>query len=420
LPSSADVTVPALMRADASDSVSPASVSATSRDGAPDATGLPLCADTTVAPRAAAAAAPRIVTVNARRERSVIGRKDRRFSRRTIGRIEAILDYPFPDSLVAAPTGSTIAWTFNERGVRNIHAADGPDFKARRVTPYKDDDGQELTNLTFSDDGKTIVYVRGGDHGANWPAEGNVMPNPTSSPVQPKMQIWAVAASGGAPRLLGEGDDPAIAPRTGRVAFVKDRRIWIAPIDGSKPAEMAFFAKGTSQSPAWSPDGRTPAFESVRDDHRFIGLFTSVDQPIHYLAPSTSRDVSPAWSPDGSSIAFIRLAGRGGVPRSPLVQRPGRHLFKVPVDAATPTPLTSGRGIEWIPAVTGDNRCLRGRRGHPRRPQRGSLREPRTRHQVGARRRRAHGCRSARWLSTTAPGSPREPSPVRLDRRPEA
>jgi dipeptidyl aminopeptidase/acylaminoacyl peptidase len=373
--------------------------------------------------------------------------------------VEQILDYPFPDNLVAAPTGSTIAWTFNERGVRNIYAADGPDFKARRLTPYKDDDGQELTNLTFSDDGKTIVYVRGGDHGANWPAEGNMMPNPASSPVQPKMQIWAVAASGGAPRLLGEGDDPAIAPRTGRVAFVKDRRIWIAPIDGSKPAEMAFFAKGTSQSPAWSPDGRTLAFESVRDDHSFIGLFTAVDQPIRYLAPSTSRDVSPAWSADGSSIAFIRLAGRGGVPRSPLVQRPlpwaiwignpstgaarqlwksgdrlvdsmsrtlgganlrwaagnrlvflsyqdgwphmysvaasggaallltpgnfmvefvttspdgrfvvynantgsdphdidRRHLFKVPVDAATPTPLTSGRGIEWSPAVTGDN-----------------------------------------------------------------
>src|SRR5206468_12477406 len=118
---------------------------------------------------------------------------------------EQLLSYPFPDELIASPAGSTIAWTFNERGVRNIYAADGPEFKARRVTPYKDDDGQELTNLAFSDDGRTIVYVRGGDHGANWPADGNLMPNPISGAAQPKMQVWAVAASGGTLRLLGDG-----------------------------------------------------------------------------------------------------------------------------------------------------------------------------------------------------------------------
>src|SRR5207248_9677415 len=148
--------------------------------------------------------------------------------------VEQILGFPSPDNLIASPVGSTIAWTFNERGVRNIYAADGPAFTARRLTPYTTDDGQELTNLAFSDDGRTIVYVRGGDHGANWPAEGNLLPNPASSPVQPKMQIFAAPVSGGDPKLLGEGDEPAVAPRGGRVAFVKDRRIWIAPIDGLK------------------------------------------------------------------------------------------------------------------------------------------------------------------------------------------
>src|SRR5205814_10720937 len=31
-----------------------------------------------------------------------------------------------------------------------------------------------------------------------------------------------------------------------------------------------------------------------------------------------------------------------------------RHLFRVPVDAAAPSALTGGRGIEWNPAVTAD------------------------------------------------------------------
>jgi len=237
--------------------------------------------------------------------------------------LEQVLSFPFADNLVAAPAGARIAWTFNERGARNVYVADGPAFQPRRLTPYTVDDGQELTGLSFSSDGRTIVYVRGGDHGANWTAEGNLQPNPTSVPVAARMQVFAIAASGdGAPRLLGEGDEPAIAPGGDRVAFVRERRIWIAPLDGSKAAEPAFFARGTSESPVWSPDGRALAFVSDRDDHSFIGIFTDAVTPIRYLAPSTSRDSAPMWSPDGREIAFVRQPGRGGAPRSPLVQQP--------------------------------------------------------------------------------------------------
>ena len=252
--------------------------------------------------------------------------------------LEQVLAYPFPDNLVASPTGSSIAWTFNERGVRNIYVGEGPEFQGRRLTPYQQDDGQELTNLSFAPDGRTLVYVRGGDHGSNWNAEGNLQPNPGSSAVQPRMQVWSIATSGGAaPKLLGEGDTPAIAPTGNRVAFVKDRRIWIAPLDGSKLAEQAFFARGSSEAPAWSPDGRSLAFVSDRDDHGFIGIFTDASQPIRYLAASTSRDANPSWSGDGRQIAFVREPGRGGTPQPPLVQQPQPWAIMI-ADARQPAP----------------------------------------------------------------------------------
>src|ERR1700744_4420454 len=75
--------------------------------------------------------------------------------------------YPFPTELTAAAKGSRIAWAFNEEGPRNIYIASGPDFVPRKLTNYTLDDGQEITSLTVSDDGQWVVFVRGGDHGAN-------------------------------------------------------------------------------------------------------------------------------------------------------------------------------------------------------------------------------------------------------------
>ena len=135
--------------------------------------------------------------------------------------LEQVLSFPFPEHLVAAQTGSRVAWTLNVRGVRNLYVAQGPRFAASRLTHYDGDEGQELTNLAFSDDGRYLVYVRGGNHAAHRP-EAVEPPNPAGSTVEPRMQVWSIITSRGKPRLLGDGDAPAIAPQSRRVAFVKD------------------------------------------------------------------------------------------------------------------------------------------------------------------------------------------------------
>ncbi|HVP70105.1 MAG TPA: LpqB family beta-propeller domain-containing protein [Gemmatimonadaceae bacterium] len=234
--------------------------------------------------------------------------------------LQQILGYPFPTELVAAPTGAQIAWVFTERGVRNVYEAHGPDWAAHRVTRYTADDGQELTQLAFSRDGRTIVYVRGGDHGSNW--EESIPPSPANGTVMPKIEIWAVRTAGdSAPRLLAEGDAPAISPKGDRVAFLRGGQAYAVPLGGGTAAQL-FFARGTTGELTWSPSGDMLAFTSQRGDHAFLGIFTSDSAPVRYLAPSTSQDFTIRWSPDGKRIAFIRIPGNGGTPQPFLKETP--------------------------------------------------------------------------------------------------
>lgn len=236
--------------------------------------------------------------------------------------LDDVLSFPFVADLTSSPRGDRFAWTSVERGARTLWVAEGPAFVPRRLFGSGEDDGQELSNVAFSGDGRHVVFVRGGDHGANWPAAGGLQPNPLGRPAQPKLEIWSAAVDGSASRLLGEGDEPVPSPRGDRVVFVKGQELWVVPLDGSRPAERLLFARGTSHSPVWSPDGSRLAFVSDRGDLAYIAVYEDDGdaRPLVYLAPSTSRDAAPRWSPDGRRVAFIRRPGRGGAARPPLLE----------------------------------------------------------------------------------------------------
>lgn len=246
--------------------------------------------------------------------------------------VGAYLHFPFVDELVASPDGTRIAFVRNVDGVRAVHVASAPDFVPVKVTEFAGDDGQELTGLTFSPDGRQLAFVRGGDHDGNWPVADGLQPDPGSSPVEPKEMIWLVdVAAGGKARALTEGDAPAISA-DGRIAFVLHGAVHTVGADG-KGAARLFFDRGKDHDLAWSPDGKRLAFVSERGDHSFVGVYSARDQPLLWLAPTIGHDGAPVWSADARKIAYTHVFDYGG-PLLALERRPQPWTIKL-ADATT-------------------------------------------------------------------------------------
>ena len=226
--------------------------------------------------------------------------------------VERYLKAPFASELSAAPSGGKLAWILDEHGARNIWVAAAPAYKGRRLTSYKEDDGQDLGEIAWSADGRTLVYTRGGDLDTDGDA-----PNPRNLPQTPVQSVFVIPFDGGAPKKLGDGRGAAVS-RDGHVAFLKNGQIWMTTLDAVKPPAEAVDTKATSSELQWSPDGSALAFTSSRTDHSFIGILRAGDKSVTYLDPSVDRDTSPVWSPDGRRVAFLRWAYSSAIPVGPV------------------------------------------------------------------------------------------------------
>ena len=189
------------------------------------------------------------------------------------------------------PAGGKVAWILDERGARNLWVAAAPDYKGRRLTSYKDDDGQDLGDIAWSPDGRFLVYARGGDLETN----GDI-PNPRNLPETPEQAVYAIPFDGGRSQETGR------RPRTRRFARwprrVLEKRPDLDDHARRSPSQSeAVHTKASSYELQWSPDGAALAFTSYRGDHSFIGVYRVANKTVTYLDPSVDRDTSPVWSP---------------------------------------------------------------------------------------------------------------------------
>jgi len=245
--------------------------------------------------------------------------------------IEQILGAPFPTQLTAASRGSRVAWVFAQRGAQNVWVADGPAFVPKQVTHYTGDTGQPIASLRLSPDGKSVLFARGTEINGETRSA-----NPLHEAKQPKQQVWMVPVDSGEPHRLGEMgceaegcEDIQISPDGGWAVWETKGQLWIASPGtsrGTSPGTSLTEAKqltdvrGSVSSARWSPDGNHLVATVGRHDHSFTAVFDvqgGVLQGVHYIAPSTDRDLAPQWSPDGRQIVFLRVDGLEA--RRPLI-----------------------------------------------------------------------------------------------------
>ncbi len=179
----------------------------------------------------------------------------------------------FPEELMSAGQVDRVAWLAYDHGGRNVYTAAAPDFKPLRITKFLEDDGIVLTDLSISDDGSTVTFLRGGvPNTRGWNAV------PTGDPNGGESAVWTARTNGSGAWRLGQGSAPELSPDARTVAFVKDGQISAyhvsrTPSDsierGLKPLIRAW---GSNGSPRWSADGARLAFVSVRDNHSFVGV----------------------------------------------------------------------------------------------------------------------------------------------------
>jgi Tol biopolymer transport system component len=226
--------------------------------------------------------------------------------------IEQFMSPASPLDLVAAKKADRLAWMAYDRGMRNVYTAAAPEFRPVRLTRFLEDNGIDITNVSISDNGSVVVFVRG-----SAPNREGWVANPSHDPDGSAREIWAVrTAPGSAAFRIAEGGSPELSPDGRFVLYVKDNQIYRARVSqavpvndidrGSKPFISAW---GNNGSPRWSPDGSKIAFVSARTNHSFIGLYDVSTRTVTYVSPGVDFDALPTWSLDGKQIAFTRRPG---------------------------------------------------------------------------------------------------------------
>ena len=229
---------------------------------------------------------------------AVIASPDRQY-------LESLLGAPLVYQPTRSGDGESIAFVAREGRSLSVYFAHRSQA-AQALVRYPDDDGQQLSQLAVSADGRWVAYVRGG-----FPNGKGEVPNPRSEAQPPKRQIWLVSsADRSAPQLVGAGREPQFAPDGRSLLWLTARGIAMATLPDSGKTDglgaVQYVLPGPAEALRFSPDGSRIAYQRSQ----YVEIYDLASRATWAIPkPAEASDADPAWSADGRRIAFRREFG---------------------------------------------------------------------------------------------------------------
>ncbi|MBI3995748.1 MAG: PD40 domain-containing protein [Nitrospirae bacterium] len=236
-------------------------------------------------------------------------------------------------------------------------------------------DGRGLRNVTrgrgkniwpaWSADGQRLAYASNRD--GNWEIYSMTLADlketrMTRTPEREGAPAWSPMMSGGPCDGRGQISNlsPPDAPMSpgpaqplskpegcfgDRVVFLvgeeNHREIYLMDADGQRRTRLTYFT-GDKVAAAWSPDGKTVAFESNATGHwEIYRVDVEGGNPVRLTAAPADNE-TPVWSPDGKKIAFE--SNRDG----------NWEIYAMSADGSNPIRLTRMAGAESNPTWSPD------------------------------------------------------------------